>query len=46
MLTDWPEFRDLDWSKMDADLVVIDTRNALDPAALSGHTHIGTGRRP
>ncbi|GGI89500.1 UDP-glucose 6-dehydrogenase [Saccharopolyspora subtropica] len=49
LLTDWPEFRDLDWSRV-AELaarpVVVDTRNHLDPAALrrAGLDWHGTGR--
>ena len=37
--TEWPHYRDLDWSRMAAGLdrpIVVDTRNHLDPAALSG----------
>lgn len=49
LLTDWPQFRGLDWSRM-ADLmatpVVVDTRNHLDPArlALVGFVWHGVGR--
>jgi UDPglucose 6-dehydrogenase len=47
VLTEWPEFRDLDWTRMAAacaEPVVVDTRNCLDD--LSGFTHIRLGRRP
>jgi UDPglucose 6-dehydrogenase len=50
VLTEWPEFRTLDWSRM-AGLVrrpiVVDTRNLLDPDTirLAGLTWVGLGRR-
>ncbi|MPZ67778.1 MAG: nucleotide sugar dehydrogenase [Pseudonocardiaceae bacterium] len=51
VLTEWPEFRTLDWATL-ADAVttrtVIDTRNLLDPDVLARvgfHVH-GVGRRP
>jgi UDPglucose 6-dehydrogenase len=50
VLTDWPQFRTLDWNRM-AGLVkrpvVVDTRNLLDPDILrrAGFTWIGLGRR-
>ncbi len=50
VLTEWPEFRKLDWSRL-ALLVrtptVVDTRNLLDPLALgeAGFTWTGLGRR-
>jgi UDPglucose 6-dehydrogenase len=49
VLTEWPEFRALDWARM-ADLadrpVVVDTRNLLDPDILSraGLSWTGLGR--
>ncbi|MDT7802084.1 MAG: UDPglucose 6-dehydrogenase [Actinomycetota bacterium] len=50
VLTEWPEFRDLDWPRMAAATarpVVVDARNLLDAAVLSraGFTHIGLGVR-
>ncbi|SHE65495.1 UDP-glucose dehydrogenase family protein [Streptoalloteichus hindustanus] len=51
LLTDWPEFRGLDWAQV-AELmerrVVVDTRNHLDPEALraAGLDWHGVGRRP
>jgi UDPglucose 6-dehydrogenase len=50
VLTEWPEFRTLDWPRM-ATLthraVVIDTRNLLDPDILrrAGFHWTGLGRR-
>ncbi|NBH07882.1 UDP binding domain-containing protein, partial [Amycolatopsis sp. SID8362] len=51
VLTEWPEFRDLDWPRLAASVarpVVVDTRNLLDPATLAdaGFTHLGVGTRP
>jgi UDPglucose 6-dehydrogenase len=51
VLTEWPEFRDLDWARLAASAdraVVVDTRNLLDPEALAdaGFTHIGIGTHP
>ncbi len=48
VLTEWPEFRDLDWPRLAAAVarpVVVDTRNLLDPETLAeaGFTHIGVG---
>jgi UDPglucose 6-dehydrogenase len=46
VLTEWPEFRDLDWTRMAtacANAVVVDTRDCLDSP--SGFTHIRLGRR-
>ncbi|WP_410586954.1 UDP-glucose dehydrogenase family protein [Amycolatopsis sp. lyj-23] len=48
VLTEWPEFRDLDWARLAASAdraVVVDTRNLLDPDALAeaGFAHIGVG---
>ncbi|MCG8915585.1 UDP-glucose/GDP-mannose dehydrogenase family protein [Actinokineospora sp. PR83] len=49
VLTEWPEFRSLDWSRL-AELVsrptVIDTRNLLDPAVArrGGFEWIGIGK--
>ncbi|MEU7791085.1 UDP-glucose/GDP-mannose dehydrogenase family protein [Amycolatopsis sp. NPDC049159] len=50
VLTEWPEFRDLDWARLAASAarpIVVDTRNLLDPVALAaaGVTHIGVGTR-
>ncbi|GDY33366.1 UDP-glucose dehydrogenase family protein [Gandjariella thermophila] len=49
LLTEWPEFRDLDWATLAAladHAAVVDTRNLLDPDTLCGtgwvHTGIGT----
>lgn len=49
LLTDWPEFRTLDWSRVGAELagrVVVDTRNQLDPEMLRrvGVGWCGVGR--
>ncbi len=49
VLTEWPEFRGLDWSRINdlaAGSVVVDTRNHLDPDALRRHglTWWGVGR--
>ena len=48
VLTDWPEFRDLDWHSIAEQApaaVVFDTRNLLDPAVLGGAglKHLGNG---
>jgi UDPglucose 6-dehydrogenase len=48
VLTEWPQFRDLDWQAIarDAPLaVVLDTRNALEPAAIeaAGLAYLGNG---
>jgi UDPglucose 6-dehydrogenase len=49
VLTEWPEYRDLDWSdiriQMDVPLV-IDGRNLLDPAYMreAGFEYISMGR--
>ncbi|APU14151.1 MULTISPECIES: UDP-glucose dehydrogenase family protein [Actinoalloteichus] len=48
VLTEWPEFRDLDWRMLAAaaeQLVVVDTRNLLDQEILAqaGFRHIGIG---
>jgi UDPglucose 6-dehydrogenase len=50
VLTEWPEFRALDWSALAgvaAHRTVIDTRNLLDPDVLrrAGFSWIGVGRR-
>jgi UDPglucose 6-dehydrogenase len=50
VLTEWPEFRGLDWSRMAelaASPVVVDTRNLLDPDVLrrNGFTWVGLGLR-
>jgi UDPglucose 6-dehydrogenase len=50
VLTEWPEFRSLDWAALAATLsgrVVVDTRNLLDPDVLrrAGISWIGVGRR-
>ncbi|WP_086845662.1 UDP-glucose dehydrogenase family protein [Amycolatopsis kentuckyensis] len=51
VLTEWPEFRDLDWARLAASAdraVVVDTRNLLDPDVLAeaGFAHIGVGTHP
>ncbi|EID53103.1 nucleotide sugar dehydrogenase [Saccharomonospora xinjiangensis XJ-54] len=49
LLTEWPEFRDLDWAHL-ADLTdratIVDTRNLLDPdeLACAGFVYFGLGR--
>ncbi|WP_374022506.1 UDP-glucose/GDP-mannose dehydrogenase family protein [Mycobacterium sp. HNNTM2301] len=48
VLTEWPQFRDLDWGVIARDApqaVVFDTRNALDPAvvAAAGLSYVGNG---
>ncbi|OCB31513.1 UDP-glucose 6-dehydrogenase [Mycobacterium malmoense] len=48
VLTEWPQFRDLDWRVIarDAPLaVVLDARNSLDPATVekAGLLHLGNG---
>jgi UDPglucose 6-dehydrogenase len=48
VLTEWPQFRDLDWHTIarDAPLApVLDTRNLLDPATVraAGLTYLGNG---
>ncbi|QRP49716.1 UDP-glucose/GDP-mannose dehydrogenase family protein [Amycolatopsis sp. FDAARGOS 1241] len=50
VLTEWPEFRDLDWARLAAATarpVVVDTRNLLDSGQLAeaGFTHLPVGRR-
>jgi UDPglucose 6-dehydrogenase len=50
VLTEWPEFRALDWAAVAgvlAQRVVVDTRNLLDPDVLrrAGVSWIGIGRR-
>jgi UDPglucose 6-dehydrogenase len=40
MLTEWPEFRDLDWPRVSEAMsrpLVLDGRNLLDPAAMTKH---------
>jgi len=51
VLTEWPEFRELDWERLAAATeraVVVDARNLLDPATLAeaGFTHTGLGTDP
>ena len=51
LLTEWPEFRSLDWAKLAAatrEPVVVDTRNLLDAevARRGGFEWIGLGRQP
>ncbi|MFJ7214783.1 UDP-glucose dehydrogenase family protein [Amycolatopsis sp. NPDC098790] len=49
VLTEWPEFRDLDWARLAASAaqaIVVDTRNLLDPDAVAGFTHVGVGTQP
>jgi UDPglucose 6-dehydrogenase len=48
VLTEWPEFRELDWPRLAAvaaHATVVDTRNLLDPGALAraGFQHTGMG---
>ncbi|WP_084469962.1 UDP-glucose dehydrogenase family protein [Amycolatopsis benzoatilytica] len=48
VLTEWPEFRDLDWRRLAAAAdrpVVVDTRNVLDPFAVAeaGFARVGVG---
>jgi UDPglucose 6-dehydrogenase len=48
VLTEWPEFRDLNWlliAEQAPGAVVVDTRNLLDGAALAdaGLTYLGNG---
>ncbi|OBI74866.1 UDP-glucose/GDP-mannose dehydrogenase family protein [Mycobacterium sp. E740] len=48
VLTEWPEFRDLDWAliaEQAPGAVVVDTRNLLDPTLLTGLdvTYLGNG---
>ncbi|ETW25629.1 hypothetical protein [Mycobacterium gastri] len=48
MLTEWPQFRDLDWHSIAREApvaVVLDTRNLLDPAGIraAGLTYLGNG---
>ena len=50
VLTEWPEFRTLDWAKLAgvvARPVVVDTRNLLDPDVVrrAGFEWVGLGRR-
>ena len=50
VLTEWPEFRTLDWARLATDArnpVVVDTRNLLDPDVLrrAGFAWTGVGRR-
>jgi UDPglucose 6-dehydrogenase len=50
VLTEWPEFRSLDWAAVADALarrVVVDTRNLLDPDVLrrAGISWVGVGRR-
>jgi UDPglucose 6-dehydrogenase len=50
VLTEWPEFRSLDWPAVAGVLgrrVVVDTRNLLDPDVLrrAGISWVGVGRR-
>lgn len=49
ILTEWPQFRTLDWGALAADVarpIVVDTRNLLDPdvAVRAGFTWVGLGR--
>jgi UDPglucose 6-dehydrogenase len=50
VLTEWPQFRTLDWARMAevvAEPVVVDTRNLLDPDVVrrAGFSWVGLGRR-
>jgi UDPglucose 6-dehydrogenase len=49
VLTEWPEYRNLDWSRLRSEMevpLVVDGRNLLDPAELreSGFEYISIGR--
>jgi UDPglucose 6-dehydrogenase len=49
VLTEWPEFRDVDLRKVAAAMVrpsIVDTRNMIEPAAAkaAGFSYVGTGR--
>jgi UDPglucose 6-dehydrogenase len=49
VLTEWPQFRTLDWGRLAAavaDRTLVDTRNLLDPAvvARAGFSWVGVGR--
>jgi UDPglucose 6-dehydrogenase len=50
VLTEWPEFRSLDWTRLAgtvAGRTVVDTRNLLDPAVVrrAGFAWSGIGRQ-
>lgn len=50
VLTEWPEFRTLDWPRLGEEVdtrLVVDTRNLLDPDVLrrAGFRWVGVGRR-
>jgi UDPglucose 6-dehydrogenase len=50
VVTEWPEFSELDWGAVAGEMagaLVVDGRNALDPAAVraAGLTYEGIGRR-
>jgi UDPglucose 6-dehydrogenase len=50
LVTEWPEFRELDFSKVAASMrqaIIVDTKNYLDPNALAeaGFIYEGFGRR-
>jgi UDPglucose 6-dehydrogenase len=50
VLTEWPEFRALDWpalARVAANRIVVDTRNLLDPDVLrrAGFSWVGVGSR-
>ena len=49
VLTEWPDFRELDYSRIKAEMArpyIIDARNLLDPASMRtmGFTYVGVGR--
>ncbi len=51
LITDWEEFRQLDWGRLGAGMkrrLIVDGRNCLDPARLqaAGFTYRGMGRPP
>jgi UDPglucose 6-dehydrogenase len=51
LVTEWSEFRDLDWNAAAAAMahpLVVDGRNFLDPAAIAaaGFEYEGIGRKP
>jgi len=49
ILTDWPEYRDLDWQRIRGEMelpLVLDGRNLLDPEAMrrAGFEYVSIGR--
>ncbi len=50
VLTEWPEFREMDWKRLAAAVavpIIVDGRNCLDPAAVekAGFEYYGMGRQ-